>query len=78
MSQEQSGKFLEHMQELVRNGKRYFVRRTINGISYIQILADLGLTSVDEAWECVLQLKDMHYFSGPDIDWDDPGSGMVI
>lgn len=78
MSKEQSGRLLEQMQELVRNGQRYFVRRTKNGVSYIQMLADLGLTSIDEAWECVLELKDTHYFSGPEIDRDDPGCGMVI
>jgi hypothetical protein len=78
MSKEQSKQFLEQMLELVRNGQRSFVRRTRNGKSYIQMLADLGLTSIDEAWECVLNLNDSHYYDGPDFDRDDPSAGQVI
>lgn len=66
------------MHGLVHNGKRYFVRRTKNGISYIQQLANLGLSSVDEAWEIVLELNTSHYKSGPEYDRDDPGCGKVV
>lgn len=78
MSKELSGECLLQMHELIRNGQRYFVKRTIRRISYIQMLADLGLTSVDEAWECVLKLNETHYFSGPEFDLDDPSCGKVI
>lgn len=77
MNQE-TEQFLKKMHELVRNGKRYFVRRTRNGVSYIQQLADLGITSVDEAWDIILDLKASHCISGPEYDRGDPQSGEVV
>ncbi|CAH0346441.1 hypothetical protein [Bacillus sp. CECT 9360] len=78
MNQNQAEQFLAKMHELVRNGKRYFVRRTRHGVSYIQQLADLGLTSVDEAWEIVLKLNGTHRVSGPEFDRNDPECGKVV
>lgn len=71
--------FLKRMKELVRKGKRHFVKRMRDGKSYVQQLADLGLSSIDEAWECVLQLNETHYASGPESDHrDGPGSPKVV
>ena len=75
---QQTEQFLEKMHELVRNGKRYFVRRNRKGVSYIQQLADLGLASVDEAWDIVLELKVEHRVSGPEFDRDDSTCGKVV
>ncbi|CAH8248476.1 hypothetical protein WJ0W_007144 [Paenibacillus melissococcoides] len=70
--------FLTKMKELIRTGRRHFVARTRNGVSYLQHLADLGLTDVEEAWECVLELEAIHYHSGPSRDHGDAASGRVI
>ncbi|MCM3118437.1 hypothetical protein M3610_24825 [Neobacillus sp. MER 74] len=51
-----SEQFIKTMHALVRNGKRYFVKRNRKGVSYIQQLADLGLYSVEEAWVCLFIL----------------------
>lgn len=79
MSKEDSEQFLQNMKELVRKGQRHFVKRTRYGKNYIQMLADIGLTSIDEAWECVLQLEKDHYCKGPEIDYiDGPESAKVV
>lgn len=70
--------FLAKMKEFIRTGRRHFVARTRNGVSYLQHLADLGLTDVEEAWECVLDLEPPHYHSGPSPDYGDIASGLVI
>lgn len=78
MIEDQTEQFLQKMKGLVRNGKRYFVRRNRKGIPYIQQLADLGLTGVEEAWEVVLMLTKEHWFKGPEEDWDDRQAGEVV
>jgi hypothetical protein len=78
MNEEQSEQFLKKMHGLIRNGKRYFVKRTRNGDSFIQQLAELGLSSVDKAWEIVLELKEDHCVGGPEYDRDHPGCGKVV
>lgn len=57
MSDLSTEQFLAKMKEFIRTGRRHFVARTRNGVSYLQHLADLGLTDVEEAWECVLTLN---------------------
>lgn len=79
MSHLSTEQFLAKMKELIRTGRRHFVARTRNGVSYLQHLADLGLTDVEEAWECVLELEPIHYHSGPSPDYGDASSsGRVI
>jgi len=78
MEQELTEAFLDKMGLMIRNDKRYFARRTRNGKSFIQQLADLGLTSVDEAWEQTLKLNSVHWYRGPEIDRDDPERGLVV
>lgn len=61
--------FLKKMHSLVREKKRHFVPRTYpDGTSYLKHLAKLGLESVDEAWEYILQLDEDDYVSGPEKD----------
>lgn len=64
--------FLTNMKELIRLGKRHFVRRNRNGLTYVQQLAILRIASVEEAWECVLQLETGNFHSGPSYDYGDP------
>ncbi len=66
--------FLIRMKVLVQTGKRHFVRRNRNGVSYVQQLARLRLSSPDEAWDCVMELGENHYLSGPEIDRGEPAS----
>jgi hypothetical protein len=79
LSKEASEDFLLQMKELINKGQRHFVRRTIDGENYLQQLLRVGLTDIEEAWNCVLQLEKEHYCDGPDIDHrDGPGSPKVV
>lgn len=69
---------LEKFQEMVRNGQRVFIKRTVRGTDYITQLTDLGLTNIDEAWNVILQLKKHHYVKGPVQDYGFPNEGEVI
>lgn len=66
------------MEPLIISGKRHFVNRNRNGKKALQMLADLGINSFDEAWNLVLQLDQTHYWSGPEPDDKDPTGPLVI
>ncbi|WP_298829952.1 hypothetical protein [uncultured Planococcus sp.] len=78
MEEDEKAAALEKFQMMIRNGNRYFVRRNRNGVPYIQQLADLGLTNIEEAWEVVLNLEVGHCTGGPQYDWDDRSLGKVV
>ena len=59
---------LSKLQEMIRKGNRHFVRRNRNGRDYLHQLFALGLTNIDEAWNCVLELTISNYYSGPHYD----------
>lgn len=66
MNPELSKLFLCKIHEMIRLNKMYFVPRTYpDGLSYIDHLARLGIESLDEAWEYILQLDERHYCDGP-------------
>lgn len=79
MSQAESELFLQKMHTLIRSGQRDFVRRTRDGKTYLQQLLELRITSIDAAWDLVLELNSSHYFKGPVIDHrDGPGSPLDV
>jgi hypothetical protein len=78
MSQDGAEAFLQRMFVLISKGRRQFIRRTRNGKDYLQMLAELGLTSIDAAWELVLGLEGVHYTSGPDSDYDAGPNGPLV
>ena len=78
MSQDGAEPFLQEMRMLISKGLKHFVRRNRDGKSYIQMLADLGLTSIEEAWDYVLELTKEHYISGPQKDLRDGPDGPLV
>lgn len=78
MEKDTAESFLLRMHELINLGKRQFISRTRNGKNATQQLADLGLSSVEEVWSCVLDLNESHYFSGPDYDRRDGADSPLV
>jgi len=72
MCEETAEPFLRRMVDLIISGRKHFVRRNRSGKTAIQMLAKLGITSFDEAWEIVIALSSKEYFRGPVVDRDDP------
>lgn len=69
MSAEFSKLFLSKMHSLIVQGKRHFVSRTYpDGTRYIEHLARLGVESIDEAWDYIMQLNEGNYVDGPSVD----------
>lgn len=69
MSAEFSKLFLAKMKSLIAQGERHFVPRTYpDGTRYIEHLARLGMESIDEAWDYIMQLNECNYVDGPSID----------
>lgn len=70
--------FLDKIKTLVKQKHRYFVPRTYpEGKGYLECLAKLGLESVDEAWEYILELDSENYFSGPEKDFTDNSNSQA-
>ncbi|WP_340673078.1 hypothetical protein [Brevibacillus agri] len=71
---------LAEMKQLILEGKKHFVRRNRQGKNYLQQFLDMNLTSIDAAWECIVNdLNHTHYHSGPMHDHQDgPGSPLVV
>ncbi|AFQ45220.1 hypothetical protein [Desulfosporosinus meridiei] len=69
MNAEFSKLFLSKMRSLIVQGKRHFLPRTYpDGTRYIEHLARLGIESIDEAWDYIMQLNESNYVDGPLID----------
>lgn len=80
---EETRKFLRDAKRLISQGRRDFIKRTYNTpsgqtIKWLEAFAEIGLTSVTQAWDEVLKLTPKHRIDGPCIDIDRPHEGKVV